>query len=337
MVRWFQPALQSGVTLRDTDVMVCVPAKSGTTWTMNIVHQLFRGGDADFEDIYAEVPWIEFKERPDQTNEELYKRWDALPNPRAFKTHSYPNTSPGGCVDFRDDVKYVVVFRNPEEALVSFKPFLEAHSPELFELWDAKEMRDSFLKPSFQEFFDDIVLNGFPGMPPDQVPPGGLINMLFVGFINAWWPLRHKKNVLMLHYNDMKADHERSIRKIADFLEVNPTPEEWSRILEYTSFEWMKANQCKFEIPTLLPFRVIQEGGMVRKGASGRAYEDGMTPVISNTVTKIIEENVIDSEARKWMFCGDQANTANYGVGSRVVQPEQGDVDAQTARRCLIL
>ena len=65
-----------------------------------------------------------------------------------------------------------------------------------------------FVKPTFQQFFDECVLPGFPNMPPEAVPPGGLLTMLFFGFANGWWPLRNKPNVLMLHFNDMKADHE---------------------------------------------------------------------------------------------------------------------------------
>ena len=57
---------------------------------MNIFHQLRTGGDPDFKDIYAEVPWPEFKERPDQPDEELVERWKQLPSPRAFKSHSMP-------------------------------------------------------------------------------------------------------------------------------------------------------------------------------------------------------------------------------------------------------
>ena len=52
--------------------------------------QLRTGGDPDFKDIYAEVPWPEFKERPDQPDEELLERWEKMPSPRAFKTHSMP-------------------------------------------------------------------------------------------------------------------------------------------------------------------------------------------------------------------------------------------------------
>ena len=56
----------------------------------------------------------------------------------------------GAFATFRDDVKYVIVMRNPEEAIVSFKPFIEAHNPKLWELWGASEMRDKFVKPTFQ-------------------------------------------------------------------------------------------------------------------------------------------------------------------------------------------
>jgi len=33
-------------------------------------------------------------------------------------------------------------------------------------------------------------------------------------------------------------------------------------------------------VPTLLPFPLIEKGGMVRKGAAGKAAEDGMAPAI---------------------------------------------------------
>lgn len=59
MVKWFSPPLQMKVQHQPGDTIIAVPAKSGTTWTMNIFHQLRTGGDPDFKDIYAEVPWME--------------------------------------------------------------------------------------------------------------------------------------------------------------------------------------------------------------------------------------------------------------------------------------
>eukprot|EP00964_Phaeocystis_antarctica_P134745 scaffold99026_cov58-Phaeocystis_antarctica.AAC.2 len=58
----------------------------------------------------------------------------------------------------------------------------------------------------------------------------------------------------------------RGMRKIAAHLGYEPTTEQWPKILEYTSFAWMKEHQEKFEVTTLMPFPLILPGGMVRKG-----------------------------------------------------------------------
>jgi len=305
MVKWFSPPLQTKVQHQPGDTIIAVPAKSGTTWTMNIFHQLRTGGDPDFKDIYAEIPWPEFKERPDQPDEELLDRWKEMPAPRAFKSHSMPgDPAAGAFCQYREDMKYVVVMRNPEEAIVSFKPFLESHNPELFAYWGAAEERDAFIKPTFKDFYNECVMPGFPNMPPDMVPPGGLLTMFFFGFINAWWPLRNKPNVLLLHFSEMKKDHEGSVRKIAQHLGFEPTAEQWPKILEYTSFKWMKANEGKFEIQTLLPFPVLLPGAMVRKGETGKQDEDGMTPEIAADIRGWASKMVPDEAARAWMFHG---------------------------------
>ena len=154
------------------------------------------------------------------------------------------------------------------------------------------------------------VLPGFPNMPPEAVPPGGLLTMLFFGFINGWWPHRKKENVLLLHFSEMKKDHEGSVRKIAAHLGFTPTAEQWPKILEYTSFKWMKENQTKFEIPTLVkgkdgtPFKLLEEGGMVRKGEAGKAAEDGMTPEIAKDIQDWAAKMVPDEAARRWLFEG---------------------------------
>ncbi len=75
---WIDPGLQHQITWRDKDIVISVPLKSGTTWTRNIVHQLLHGGDPDFDDIYAEVPWIEFRAHPDMPAQELLDRVDNM-------------------------------------------------------------------------------------------------------------------------------------------------------------------------------------------------------------------------------------------------------------------
>merc|ERR1711953_476297 len=80
--------------------------------------------------------------------------------------------------------------------------------------------------------------------------------------------------------------------------------EQLPKVLEYTSFKWMKEHQDKFEVHTLLPFPLLQEGAMVRKGKAGCATEDGMTPEIAADIKAWAEKMVPDPAARKWMYEG---------------------------------
>lgn len=289
---WIDPQTQQRIEWRSGDIVISVPAKSGTTWTMNIVHQLRTGGDPDFEDLYVEVPWIEFVERPDQTPQERLERWAAMPTTRrrAFKSHSAPPAlpyiEPGS---ERPEVKYIVVLRNPEEAAVSLKPFSERHSRAWFDLWGAPH--DAMVRDDFATYYDEV----FEGM--------GMSDAMF-GFLAAWWPLRDRANILMLHFSDLKRDHEGSIRTIADFLGLSPTPAQWPAILEYSSFPWMKANERKFEVNTLTEVPVLEPGAMVRKGKIGAAAEDGMTEAIAARLRARGQAILGDPRALEWYYQG---------------------------------
>ncbi len=288
---WIQPQIQQEIKWRDGDIVISVPAKSGTTWTMNIVHQLLTGGTADFRDIYEEVPWIEFLGYPGQSHQEVVDRVDAMPTSRrrAFKTHSAPPQLPFLKGGVGQDVKYVVIFRNPEEALVSFRPFLEQHSDEWYDLWELP--KEALCRADFPSFYYEIVdSHGMQGM--------------FFGFLAAWWPLRDEPNVLFLHFSDMKRNREASIRKIAQFIGVEPTPNQWAAILEYTSFPWMKRHEDKFEASTAGKIPILKSGAMIRKGEVGEAASDGMTKDISLHLREMGGRICPDPVAVNWHYDG---------------------------------
>lgn len=292
---WIRPEIQQEIAWRDGDVVISVPPKSGTTWTMNIVYQLLNGGTADFRDIYEEVPWIEFVAYPGEPFGDITGRLDAMPKTRrrAFKTHSAPPQIPYFASGNKPAVSYVVIARNPEEALVSFWPFLAKHSDEWAELWGMPP--GAMERPSFESFYREVVASR------------GMQEHAYFGFINAWWPLRDQANVLFLHYSQMKQDHEGAIRKIADFLKVEPSAGEWQRILEFTSFPWMKAHQDKFEAITAGKVPILERGAMIRQGESGKAKADGMTPEIANELRELGARLCADQQAVDWLYGGDRA------------------------------
>ncbi|HMY20235.1 MAG TPA: sulfotransferase domain-containing protein, partial [Polyangium sp.] len=164
------------------------------------------------------------------------------------------------------DIKYVVVVRNPEEALVSLKPFIAGHSQAFFDYW--KVPKGIFERETFAEYYRDVLAN----MPHAE---------MFFGFLANWWPLRNMPNVRLLHFSELKNNPNSVIPALADFLGFSPTKEQWPKILEYCSFDWMKKHQEKFEMQHVLGFPMLDSGAMVRKGAVGAAKEDGMTAEIA--------------------------------------------------------
>jgi hypothetical protein len=287
------PEIQQKIEWRDGDIVISVPLKSGTTWTMNIAHQLLTGGAADFRDIYEEVPWIEFLGFPGQPQQDVLDRVSAMPADlrRAFKTHSAPPDLPFKSVRSDRDVKYIVVFRNPEEALVSFRPFLDKHSDEWFDLWGMP--REALCRPDFPSFYSDVV-------------DGHGMQGAFFGFLAAWWPLRREPNVLFIHFSDMKREHEASVRKIAKFLGTEPSDDQWPAILEYTSFPWMKKHESKFEASTAGKVPILKSGAMIRKGEVGKAKSDGMTDEISRHLREVGGQICPDTAAISWLYEGGE-------------------------------
>lgn len=287
---WIVAERQHAVPLRDGDIWISVPAKSGTNWMMNIVHQLLTGGDGAFDSIYQVVPWPEFVERPGQPVQEVVDRIAKLPGERrAFKSHSAPPELPFVPAGSGKDVKYIAVSRNPEEALVSFKVFLDMHTQQFYDLWQVP--RAAMTRPTFDAFYREVV------------NPRGMQGMFF-GFLAAWWPLRHEPNVLMMHFADMKKDLHGSTRKVAAFLGIEPTPAQWAKIDTYASFDWMKQNEIKFEAIPFTPVPVLEAGAMVRKGKLGAAHEDGMTAAIANEVRAFGSRILSDPAALTWLYEG---------------------------------
>lgn len=288
---WINPEIQQLIEWRDKDIVISVPIKSGTTWMMNIVYQLLTGGDGDFADIYAEVPWIEFVQRPGQPFDELLGRLAAMPTdrPRAFKTHSAPPMVPYIKPGEGAEVRYIVVARNPEEALVSMKPFIEKHTDAFYDLWGMS--KEAVTRPDLASFYHEVV------------DPQGMHEMLF-GFLASWWPLRHEDNVLFLHFADMKRDHQGCIHRVAEFLDIHLTSDQWRGVLQYTSFPWMKEHEDKFEARTQSDPPVLESGAMMRKGETGSVREEGMTPEISQHLRTVGEKVYPDQDALGWFYHG---------------------------------
>jgi len=112
----------------------------------------------------------------------------------------------------------------------------------------------------------------FEGRIHTWLEAGGAIGDESCGYFyleNSYWKARRDPNVLMVHYNDLKADRGGEMRRIAKFLGIEVAEAEFARMVEAADFAAMRAAG-----ETLMPYaaNVWDKGSQrfLNKGTNGR-------------------------------------------------------------------
>jgi mono/diheme cytochrome c family protein len=87
----------------------------------------------------------------------------------------------------------------------------------------------------------------------------------------AYWAQRDKPNVLICSFKEMRRDLAGSVNRVAEFLGVNASPEILQRVVERSSFAYMKTIDDKFGTGKFLSLR--SAAPMIRKGSEGGSSE----------------------------------------------------------------
>eukprot|EP01090_Pellita_catalonica_P016632 TRINITY_DN4815_c0_g1_i1.p1 TRINITY_DN4815_c0_g1~~TRINITY_DN4815_c0_g1_i1.p1 ORF type:complete len:322 (+),score=47.40 TRINITY_DN4815_c0_g1_i1:53-967(+) len=249
-----EPLLQAGFKPRETDVLIATAPKSGCTWMQTVLYQLKQKG-RDFDDIYAldTAPWLELRMPIFETIERQLQAYETeTTNPRIFKTHLPEKYLPHEIAGTKSHAKVISVTRDPRDTMVSWWHHSQALSDEAKKEFPMLAKAWSF---SFDECFDSSLDTA------DYWP-----------ITYGWWKLRNEPWVLLLRFADIKENPRREMEKILKFLDwPQPSEDEWARILEFTSFQWMKSNLAKYN---QCPFsknkiKLWKEGQFIRKGQVG--------------------------------------------------------------------
>lgn len=269
---------------RDDDVIVGTYAKSGTTWTQQIVAQLIFQGNADV--AVAEIsPWWDMRIIPPEVREQVL----AQTHRRVLKTHL-----PVDALVLSPKAKYLYIGRDGRDVVMSMYNHHANFAPLAFEL-----------------------LNETPGRVGPPLPPAdpdprryfrtwldedGAPFWSFWENIASWWAVRDLPNVKLVHFADLKRDLDGEMRAIADFLEVDVPAERWPEIVEHCTFDWMKANA-----PKVAPLGgAVWEGGastFINKGVNGR-WRDVLTAQDSLDYERLALEN-LGPDCARWLAAGN--------------------------------
>lgn len=255
---------------RDDDVIVATYAKSGTTWTQQMVAQLMLGPDPDL--AVGEIsPWVDLRVPPKHVK---LPEIEAQTHRRCLKTHL-----PVDALRFSERAKYIFIGRDGRDVMWSM---YNHHANANAQWYEALNDTPGRVGPAIEPPPDDICLyfrnwlegDGYPFWP-------------FWENIRSWWEIRELPNVMLLHFAELKRDMGGKMREIADFLCVEVDPAHWPQLELYCSFDWMKANAGK-AAPLGGSF---WDGGaqtFINKGVNGRWQE-----VLSNADSAAYEAKAL--------------------------------------------
>jgi hypothetical protein len=220
---------------RPDDIYIVTYPRSGTTLMQMMLYQLTTAGEMDFEHINTVVPWIEYVAGRDGN------RLEDLPSPRVFKTHlRYQQLPRIG--------RFILVVRNVKDVAVSYYHHLMTGGG-IVVSWG----RDGYLRR---------FLRG-------KVPWGSWYRHL-----RSWWPHRNDAQVLLLCYEEVVADMEGAVRKVAAFCQLPLTDGKLAQVLERCSFPFMREHNFKFDARWMAMPGPARERFFIRQGASGGWRQD---------------------------------------------------------------
>lgn len=208
---------------RPGDIFVCTPPKCGTTWAQTIVIELvFPGGPAPGP-VFEVAPWIDARFEP---IEDILARLDAQTHRRQIKTHT-----PADGIPMYDDAKYIVVGRDGRDACMSFLNHMANLQPELVGRLFASAIEEGI----------DLGNGPPPTQNVHEFFTWWLDERILFEHIATWWEHYGATNVLFVHFNDLKADLDGEMRRIAGFLDIPVDEAIWPTQVERCTFAGMKA------------------------------------------------------------------------------------------------
>jgi len=219
---------------RDGDIVIATYPKCGTTWTQRLVSMLvFLSPEP--RALSQVSPWLDRRFGPGA--EHVAAQLEAQTHRRFIKSHL-----PLDALPIYDTVKYVHVARDGRDACLSFLNHSAKLTPQALADMDRIGLGDPSLghayprvKDDFRTFFLDWVNEKPWGETSCPLSP-----LNFFDFEKTFWNERHRENVLMVHYNDLKTDLGSEMRRMAAFLGIDVPEALWPAIIRAGSFEAMR-------------------------------------------------------------------------------------------------
>ena len=271
---------------RDDDIIIGTWAKSGTTWMQQIVSQLIFKGTEGLPAMDI-APWLDMRIIP---LDEVLSGLEEQDHRRFIKTHL-----PAHALRMSPQARYIYVARDGRDVCWSFYNHMMKMTDGFYDMinetpgWDG----DPIERPTTDvvEFFREW-------LDIDGGPLGS-----YWTHVQSWWDIREQPNVMLMHFNALKADMEGEIRRIADFLDIEIEDSLWPTIFEHCTFDYMKSNGDQLATMANDFFQAGLGKSIMHKGTNGR-WRD----LLSEDDIRKYEEfvaNRLTPECARWVTTGE--------------------------------
>jgi aryl sulfotransferase len=222
-----------GFEIRDDDIVIATPYKSGTTWMQGIVSTLILG-----ECDHPTSKWLDF--RP-LSLDEVQEQLEEQTHRRSIKTHL-----PLDGLPFYESVKYIVVSRDPRDVFMSLWNHYKSYTDAGYTRFNDWPGRVGSPQPKCPEnirvFWQMWITQGWFEWDNEGYPFWS--NMRHV---QTWWDHGDQPNILFVHYNHLKADPSGQVQRIADYLGIAVTDEIVDHVVRSTTIDAMRDQDLERE------------------------------------------------------------------------------------------
>lgn len=219
---------------RSDDIVIATYPKCGTTWMQRIVGLLvFQTPEP--RPVMQISPWID--RRFPEPIETVLAQIEGQDHRRFLKAHL-----PADGLPIHDEVKYLHVARDGRDACMSLHNHASGFTPLMLEGLDRAGLEDETIGRPYPRVPADPAAFFHRWLTEGAVPghEDGLPTMSFFHCERTWWAERHRPNVLLVHFNDLKADLAGEMRRVAAFLGIAIHPDLWPALVEASGFGAMR-------------------------------------------------------------------------------------------------
>lgn len=281
----------NNIEFRDDDIIVSTAMKSGTNWMIRIVGMFVHQDPYRTDAQMMHAPW------PDATflgtEEDAVKVAESVAHQRFMKSHVPLD---GHRYDPR--VKHINVVRDIRDNFMSVQNHWVGITDELYQkfhaYWGTPFPRQADVG-DIHERWRRWMTEGSNKFVSDGYPFQSAFN-----YAESYWNYRHIPNILLVHFNDLKADLEGEMRRIARFLNKEIPDSDWPAYVEAATFKTMKK-----DMSTLKP-EIEQLSNYGTKGFMHSGKNKRWMDVLTEDDLALYEAraSTLDTELRNWLENG---------------------------------